>query len=136
MDNLKVKQFMVGKSISFTQQMPLEMAVEKLLDTHLIGGPVVDDGGHVIGWLSEQDCLAKQLEASYYCEQVALVEDVMSITPLTIVSSLSIVDLAQKMLVEKPKMYAVVDAEGKYVGLITRKSVLAAINTQLQQCSV
>lgn len=134
MDNLQVKQFMVGKSIYFTLQMPLDIAVEKLLASNLIGGPVVDDLGHVIGWLSEQDCLAKLLEASYYCEQAALVEDVMSKSPMTVLGHLSIVDLAQKMLNEKPKMYPVLDAENRYIGLITRKAVLAAMNHQLQHC--
>lgn len=134
MDNLQVKQFMVGKSIYFTQRMPLDMAVEKLLLSNLIGGPVLNDMGHVIGWLSEQDCLAKILEASYYCEQSALVEDVMSKMPLTVSEHLSIVDLAQKMLNEKPKMYPVLDAENRYIGLITRKAVLAAMNRQFQQC--
>lgn len=134
MENLQVKQFMTGKSISFTQQMNLESAVEILLDSNLIGGPVVDELGHVVGWLSEQDCLAKMIEASYYCEYVALVEDVMSDAPLTVSTTLSIVDLAQKMVHEKPKMYPVLNEDNQYVGLITRKSVLRAMNTQLQKC--
>ena len=132
MKNLQVKQFMTGKTISFTQDMNLEMAVEKLLDTHLIGGPVVDELGHVIGWLSEQDCLGKMIAASYYSEHIALVEDVMS-SPVVISSELSILDLAQKMVNEKPKIYPVHDADNKYVGLINRKTVLRAMSTQLQK---
>lgn len=134
MENLQVKQFMTPKSIEFTRDMNLQLAVEKLLISDLIGGPVVNDQGQVIGWLSEQDCLAKIIEASYYCDHTALVEDVMSTAPLSVPGELSIVDLAQKMIHEKPKMYPVVDAENCYVGLITRKSVLNAINEQLKAC--
>lgn len=134
MENLQVKQFMTGKSISFTKTMNLQTAVGKLLASDLIGGPVVDELGHVVGWLSEQDCLAKLIEASYYCDHTALVEDVMSNEPIFIVSTLSIVDLAQKMVNEKPKMYPVVNEESKFIGLITRKSVLGAMNNQLQEC--
>lgn len=133
MKNLQVKQFMTGKSIAFTRDMNLEAAVDKLLASNLIGGPVVDQLGHVVGWLSEQDCLAKLIEASYYQEHSALVEDVMSAAPLSIPSSLSILDLAQKMIYEKPKMYPVLDEQNIYVGLITRKTVLGAIKSQLQQ---
>ncbi|MEL0659868.1 CBS domain-containing protein [Psychromonas arctica] len=129
--NLQVKQFMSGKSIAFTKEMNLQTAVEKLLSSNLIGGPVINSEGHVVGWLSEQDCLAKIIEASYYSDHSALVEDVMSDSPLSIPSTLSIVDLAQKMIHEKPKMYPVLDEDNVYVGLITRKMVLGAMKTQL-----
>ena len=131
LENLQVKQFMTGKNIAFTKEMNLQTAVEKLLASNLIGGPVVNESGHVVGWLSEQDCLAKIIEASYYSDHSALVEDVMSDSPLSIPSTLSIVDLAQKMIHEKPKMYPVLDEDNIYVGLITRKMVLGAIKTQL-----
>ena len=131
LENLQVKQFMTGKSIAFTKEMNLQTAVEKLLASNLIGGPVVNESGHVVGWLSEQDCLAKIIEASYYSDHSALVEDVMSDSPLSIPSTLSIVDLAQKMIHEKPKMYPVLDEDNIYVGLITRKMVLGAMKTQL-----
>ncbi|WP_258546835.1 CBS domain-containing protein [Psychromonas sp. B3M02] len=131
LDNLQVKQFMSGKSIAFTKEMNLQTAVDKLLNSNLIGGPVVNEQGHVVGWLSEQDCMAKLIEASYYSDHSALVEDVMSSAPLSIHSTLSIVDLAQKMIKEKPKMYPVLDEDNVYVGLITRKMVLKAIKSQL-----
>ncbi len=131
LDNLQVKKFMSGKTIAFTKEMNLQTAVDKLLASNLIGGPVVNSEGHVVGWLSEQDCLAKLIEASYYSDHSALVEDVMSGAPLSIPSTLSIVDLAQKMINEKPKMYPVLDEDKVYVGLITRKMVLGAIKTQL-----
>jgi len=135
MKNLQILHCMSGKSIFFKKEMAIETAVIKLLSSKEIGGPVLDDRGHVIGWLSEQDCLAKMLEASYYCELVALVEDVMVKTPITVTSSMSIVDLAQKMLSEKPKLYPVVDENNKFIGLIARKDVLAGMTKQFNICS-
>jgi len=131
LNNLQVKEFMSGKMIAFTKEMNLQVAVDKLLNTNLIGGPVVDEEGKVVGWLSEQDCMAKLMEASYYSDHSALVEDVMSDKPVTIHSTLSIMDLAQKMINEKPKMYPVLDEDSIYVGLITRKQVLGAMRSQL-----
>lgn len=134
MNNLQVLHYMSGKSLSFKKHMTLEIAVEILLKSHEIGGPVIDDGGRIIGWLSEQDCLAKILEASYYCELVALVEDVMVKDALTVNDQMSIVDVAQMMLKKQPKIYPVVDEENHYIGLISRKRVLAGINKQIAAC--
>ncbi len=134
MNNLQVSHYMSGKTISFKKHMSLEIAVEILLKSDEIGGPVIDDSGRVNGWLSEQDCLAKMLEASYYCEMVALVEDVMVKEVLTIKEQMSIVDLAQLMLTSKPKIYAVVDAEDHYLGIISRKKVLFAMTKQIASC--
>lgn len=135
MENLQILHCMSGKSIFFKKEMPIETAVSKLLASKEIGGPVLDDRGHVIGWLSEQDCLAKMLEASYYCELVALVEDVMVNTPITVKATMSIIDLAQMMLSAKPKIYPVVDENNKFIGLIARKDVLAGMSKQLNICS-
>jgi len=128
MEVLQVKQFMTGKVLSFTKDMILEAAVDKLLTSDLLGGPVIDQQGQVIGWLSEQDCLAKIIEGNYYSEHAALVEDVMSDTPLSVSSHMSIVDIAQKLLHDKPKMYPVIDEDNRYIGLITRKAILRAMS--------
>ena len=134
MNELQVSYYMTGKSISFKKNMTVQQAVEKLLRSEYIGGPVLDDAGHVIGWLSERDCLDKMLAASYYCELVALVEDIMHKPSITVKADHSIVDLAQQMLKTKPKIYPVVDDDNKFIGLISRKGVLAAMNKQLETC--
>ena len=134
MNNLQVSHYMSPKSLSFKKQMTIETAVEILLSSQHLGGPVVDMSGRVIGWLSEQDCLAKMLEATYYCELVALVEDVMVNDAVTVNDHMSIVDLAQLMLKSAPKIYAVVDEEDHYIGLISRKNVLSGMNKQIANC--
>ena len=134
MNDLQVSHFMNGKTISFKKEMTVEEAVEKLLTSEYIGGPVLDEFGHVIGWLSEQDCLDKMIAASYYCELIALVEDIMNKPCLTVKADYSIVDLAQQMLKTTPKIYPVVDDNNIFIGLITRKGVLTAMNKQLEIC--
>lgn len=134
MKNLAVSNFMTEKSIYFTKGMTVESAVEKLLHSKYIGGPVLDDTGRVIGWLSEQDCLEKMIAASYYCEQVALVGDAMVAEGLTVSPDMSVLDLAQLMLKAKPKIYPVVDHDNKFLGIITRKNILGAMNKHLESC--
>lgn len=134
MKSLKVSKFMTEKSIYFKKEMTVESAVEKLLGSKYIGGPVLDDTGKVIGWLSEQDCLEKMIASSYYCEQVALVADAMVPEGLTVKPDMSVFDLAQLMLKAKPKIYPVVDQHNKFLGIITRKNVLAAMSKHLESC--
>jgi CBS domain-containing protein len=134
MNKLDISQYMSGKSLAFKKEMALEVAVKILLDSNQIGGPVIDSFGRVVGWLSEQDCLAKMLEASYYCELVALVEDVMTHEVITVKKIMSVVDLAQLMLKTSPKIYPVVDDEDHYIGLISRKNVLAGMSKQIATC--
>ncbi len=73
------------------------------------------------------------IEASYYCELVALVEDVM-VKPISVNGDMNIVDLAQQMVDQRPKIYPVVDEENIYIGLIARKDVLFAMNKQISKC--
>jgi CBS domain-containing protein len=74
------------------------------------------------------------IAASYYCELIALVEDIMNEPCLTVKVDQNIVDLALQMLKTTPKIYPVVDDNNVFIGLITRKNVLTAINKQLETC--
>ena len=47
---------------------------------------------------------------------------------MTVSDTMSILEVAEKLLIEKPKMYPVVDADGLLVGCISRSQILAAID--------
>ncbi|WP_033136426.1 CBS domain-containing protein, partial [Aeromonas finlandensis] len=97
--------------------------------------PVVDEKGHLIGWISEQDCIAVLLKEAYHCEQVAQVKDVMRKEVLTVGPDTSILTLAEMMMGQKPKIYPVVE-EGRLIGVINRHNVMQAIHAQLTTCFV
>ena len=113
----------------------VQAAVEKFLNSHQLGGPVVDDKGHLLGWISEQDCIAVMLKEAYHCEQVAQVKDVMRKEVLTVGPDTSILALAEMMMGQKPKIYPVVE-EGRLLGVINRHNVMQAIHAQLTTCFV
>ncbi len=119
------------RPVTFTSKMTVAEAVERLLQTKQTGGPVIDTSNKVIGFLSEQDCLVQMIESSYYREQVAHVKDIMKIEVLSIKPYTSVIDLAQKMMTEKPKVYPVVDDDGYLLGTINRSALLHAIDLQL-----
>ncbi len=132
MESLQVSDYMNRHPVRSTIEMPVAEAVERLLNTHQTGGPVVDENGKVVGFLSEQDCLSQMIESSYYREQVARVKDIMRTDVLSTKPYDSVLELAQQMLGNKPKIYPVVDDDGELVGSISRPDVLRAIDVQLQ----
>lgn len=131
MESLKVRDYMNRRVVKLTLEMPVAEAVEILLLAKQTGGPVVNKQLELVGFLSEQDCLSKMITSSYYREQVARVEDIMVTPVLTINGNDSIMDVAQRMLKERPKVYPVVDDTGTLIGSINRTEVLNAIDVQL-----
>ncbi|MDX1537773.1 CBS domain-containing protein [Arsukibacterium sp.] len=131
MDLLKVADYMHRHPVTFTVDMPVEMAVDRLIKGRQTGGPVVDAINKIVGFVSEQDCLARMLMSTYHDQQAARVADVMNTEVLTVKPYDGVIDLAQTMLKIKPKLYPVVDDDGYLLGIITRSDVLAAIDKEL-----
>ncbi|MCF2948896.1 CBS domain-containing protein [Paraglaciecola aquimarina] len=131
MESLKVNDHMNLRPVTFTSNMSVAEAVEHLLQAKQSGGPVIDHKRKVIGFLSEQDCIVCMIESSYYREQVAQVKDIMQTQVMSIKPYTSIIELAQRMMVEKPKVYPVVDDDGYLLGTINRSALLHAIDLQL-----
>src|SRR5690606_29144299 len=115
-----------------TADMPVEMAVDRLLRARQTGGPVVDSQLKIIGFISEQDCLQRMLMSTYHDQQASRVTDVMNSAVLTVKAYECIIDVAQIMLKAKPKLYPVIDDDGYLLGIITRSDVLAAIDKELR----
>lgn len=132
---LQVRDAMYPVNVPLRYEMPLVDAVTHILDSGYLGLPVVDDAMHVVGFLSEFDCLPYLVTDSYHCDSHKQVKDIMRTDPLTVSPGLSIVDLAQQMELNKPKVYAVVE-EGRLVGIITRSMLMKELNNALKNCKV
>lgn len=131
MESLKVKDYMNHRPVKLQLDMPVAEAVEKLLVSKQTGGPVINKQNELVGFLSEQDCLSQMITSSYYREQVCRVEDIMKTPVLSVKGNDSILELAQMMIKERPKVYPVVDDSGNLIGSINRTEVLNAIDVQL-----
>jgi len=133
MESVKVAQFMTKRPVTFKPEMPVAKAVEKLLKSKQTGGPVIDEQGKLVGFISEQDCIRLMLETIYHCEDIGIVRDVMRTDVLAVTPDHSILELAQQMMREKPKLYPVIEYD-RVVGVISRRDVLKAISSQLGAC--
>ena len=132
MESLKVQEYMNHYPVTFTADMAVEEASLRFLKTKQIGGPVIDDKKQLIGFLSESDILSKMLASIYHNEHTTDVADLMHKEVLSVKPYDSVIELAQSMLGNKPKVYPVVDDDGHLLGTISRNDVLRAIDLHLR----
>lgn len=97
MESLKVKDYMNVRPVTFTSTMSLSQALDKLLSSKQIGGPVIDDLHHVVGFISEQDMIHKLLKVGYHCQDTHNVGECMRDDVLTVSPDDSIIELADTM---------------------------------------
>ncbi|MBO1254937.1 CBS domain-containing protein [Alteromonas sp. 5E99-2] len=128
MESLEIQKYMNARPVKLDVKMTVAEAVDLLLSRKQTGGPVVDYNNKVVGFLSEQDCIKHMIDSSYYREQICRVEDIMVRPVVSVKAYNSVLELAQTMIREKPKVYPVVDDDGYLVGAIDRSAVLAALN--------
>jgi predicted transcriptional regulator len=113
--------------------MPVAEASAKLIKKALLGGPVIDDSGKLVGWISDQECLQSTLQVVYHNTRVAIVKDVMRQDVVTINLGSDPLEVALQMLNAKPKNYPVIDNTGKVVGVLARRHILMMLDRKLQE---
>lgn len=133
MDSIKIIDYMDKRPVLLKADMSIAVAVEKLIASNRPGAPVIGESGELVGFLSQQDCLAVMLKSSYHCDLTSMVTDCMKTDVLSVGPQDSMLQLAEQMTGAKPKIYPVVE-DGKVIGAITRQDVLKAMNIYMQQC--
>ncbi len=126
MHSILVADFMNRDPHAVTASTSIKEAVTIMLKHSVIGVPVIDDGKHLIGYLSEQDCVKDMLNDAFYSEEPGPVSSVMQTEVNSVSPETSIVEIAQTIMKSRPKNYPVV-SDGKLVGIISRSDVLRAL---------
>jgi len=122
----KVRDYMSGRLVTFSPDTDVLDAMRELVHHKISGAPVVDDHGHLVGMLSEFDCLKVVLSASYHGDPGGPVSELMEPGVKTIDADMSIVDLAQLFLDSRLRRYPVLK-DNRVVGQISRRDVLRAL---------
>jgi len=135
MDNLLVKDVMVANIACLHPEMHMVEAVDCITNSHAPGLPVIDDHQHVVGFVSEHECLEHMLKATYYCEETVLVENIMQHEVKVARPDMTLVELIQAFLSGNIKVYPVVDeSDGRLLGIITRVIALKRLREVDRQC--
>jgi len=132
MESVQIKEYMNHYPVTFTPEMVVEEASLRFLKTKQIGGPVIDKNHRLVGFLSESDVMASMLKSIYFNEHTSDVADLMRKDVLSVKPYDSVIELGQTMLLDKPKVYPVVDDDGHLLGTICRNDVLHALDKHLR----
>jgi len=120
----KAKDIMTTRLIRATTDMSIAQVVKLLVNNRVTGLPMVDKVGKLIGIVSEFDVL-EQLHSTakvdpkvlqkktYYSQQIESVnaEDTLA-------------DIVKKFIFKKVRRLPVLDAEGRLVGIISRRDLM------------
>ena len=123
---ITVADYMAKRLVTLTKDTNVIDAIKKLLDHKITCAPVVDAKGHLIGMFSERDGMKVFLESVYNQGMSGKVGDYMSTDTISIESTSSIVDLAEKFEKSSVRSFPVFE-EGEFVGVISRVDVLRAL---------
>ena len=133
MNRILVKDYMKEAVPSVRPDTTVSELINSLREYRLIGSPVVDENQKIVGFVSEQDCIKKMLDSSYYCQTAPTVAEVMRTDVLMVEPDDSIIEIASKMMEGKPKIYPVV-VNRKLVGIISRTELLKALDENREDC--
>jgi CBS domain-containing protein len=124
--DIRVRDIMVTKPLTFKPDRRLLDAVRVLVDQRLPGAPVVDDNGNLLGVLTESEFLQAVIVAGYHGESGGRVADHMNRHVQTIDVDASLFDVAMLFIATSFRWFPVVD-ETRLVGVVARREVLRAI---------
>jgi CBS domain-containing protein len=111
--------------VTFKTDTDVLEAVNSLLQYRISGAPVVDEQNHMLGIISEKDCLKAVLSAAYHDDLGATVGELMTKDVETVDADISILDVAELFLQTNIRRYPVLH-EGRLVGQISRRDILRA----------
>lgn len=112
------KDIMTAEVVTCAPKDKVKDVIAKLVANQISGMPVVDENNVVVGMITEADVLDARASAS--------VESLMAKKPITVGPKDSVKAVTELLLKKKIKRVAVVDAEKKLLGVVSRADILKA----------
>lgn len=125
--SVHLRDYMLTNPVKVHVNDQLMDAMQVIIDNKISGVCVVDGDANLVGILSELDCLRAVLSAIYNDSGIGMVRDHMATDNLVVAHpNEDIVDVAQDMLTKNKRRRPVVE-DGKLIGQITCRQLLAAV---------
>jgi len=125
--SIKARDYMTKTLVTLSPDIDLFDAMQQLVKYRISGAPVVDADGHLIGMLSEGDCLRGILKDIYYKEAGGRVSDFMTTEVATISPNDDIIDIASAFNEKRLRRFPVVE-DGELLGQISQHDILVAVS--------
>lgn len=122
---LSVKDIMTREIISISPNASIREATDKLLKHRVSGFPVVDDGGRLVGILTEFALLAIAYDNHVSDDLVA---EHMTTDVLTISANDTVNKVADAFILHRVRRLPVME-NGRLVGLVARRDILRALHS-------
>lgn len=119
----KAKDIMKTSLITVDRHTPIHEAIHILLENNITGLPVVDDDMSLAGIISEKDMLGLLYNIE---DKPGNVEDFMTGNVVCFDQEDSLIDITESFIASSFRRVPIV-ADGKLVGIISRKDVIAYI---------
>ncbi|NJB81300.1 CBS domain-containing protein [Wenyingzhuangia aestuarii] len=124
-----VSDYMVPRDrlITFLPKVSIGEAMQTLVTNNIAGACVIDEDDHLIGMISEGDCMKKIANSRYYNIPLhdQYVDEYMEVIVETINGDTNIFDAAHMFCTSRRNRFPVVDGD-KIIGQISRKDILKA----------
>ena len=124
-----VRDLMDTTFVKLRADMPVTEAIGILMEERITGAAVVDENDHVLGLLSERDCLRPLLAGAYDRMPPGLVSDYMMSDVFSVHPDTDIYKLAELFVQQVNRRFLVVE-DSKLIGQITRRDLLRSIQKQ------
>lgn len=127
-EKITIRDCMSTNMILFKKNQSVIEVVEQLIKHRISGGPVIDDHHHVIGIISEGDCIKQISESRYYNMPMedTSIEKYMSKNVDTISPNINLFDAAHQFLVSRRRRFPVVENK-KIIGVVSQKDILRTV---------
>ena len=124
-----VSDFMARTEITLSPEMSVHSAVQSLLKHHLFGAPVVDDGGRLVGMLTDRECFNAVVDEATDGLPERRVCDYMTRDVETLSPTNSLFDVIGRFRAGERRKFPVIDNEGRVVGQVSRRDALVALES-------
>lgn len=121
------RDIMARELVTLAPQTDIHEAMRTLLKRKISGAPVVSAEGHLVGVLSEKDCLRVLTAEAYDGVPLGHVADYMTKRPHSISPEAGLIDIVGRFLSSAYRRLPVVDAGGRLLGQVSRRDALAAV---------
>ncbi len=125
--SVEMKDYMQTDPVKVKADAQLYEAIDLLLLYKVSGICVVDDGGYLVGVLSELDCLRAILSSVYNKNPVGTVGEFMTKEVISVKTTDNIVDVASDMMKHKHRRRPVIQDDGLLIGQVTCRQLLGAV---------
>ena len=124
-----IEKYMVPLSnmVTFKPDQPIQDVIATIIAKKIAGAPVLDDQHHLVGIISEKDCLRLIVDQAYHNmpAETRRVSDYMTATVQSLSPKTSIVDAAVEFLNSPIRRFPIVE-NGVLIGQVSRRHILRA----------